>query len=125
MGTEFDARILKLRLPEQEDLKNESERCSADPVILQSIGREVGHQVRIERKDTGFVALYTVKQANPPDGPNPVANVVRAGETARDRLGTTSEIEAIVHGVVLDPPPTSEESIGVRLFDAIDDDVSQ
>ena len=49
--TEYDAQILKLRLPEQDALKNDAERCSADPVVLNSIGRAVGHQVRIKRKD--------------------------------------------------------------------------
>ena len=67
MPTEYNARILKLDLPEQEALKNDAERCSADPGMLQSIGRDVGHQVRITRADNPeFFALYTVAQANPP-----------------------------------------------------------
>jgi hypothetical protein len=65
--TQYDAQILKLRLPEQDALKNEAERCSADPRALNSVGRAVGQQVRITRKDDPrFIALYTVKQANPP-----------------------------------------------------------
>jgi hypothetical protein len=32
MPTEYAAQILQLRLPGQDDLKNESERCSADPI---------------------------------------------------------------------------------------------
>jgi hypothetical protein len=65
MPTEYAAQILQL-LPEQDDLKNESERCSADPVTLESIGRSIGQQVRIRRRDDSrFVALYTIKEANP------------------------------------------------------------
>jgi len=47
----YDARILKLRLPEQDLLKNDAERCSAGPAGLESIGRAVGQQVRIRRRD--------------------------------------------------------------------------
>jgi hypothetical protein len=67
MPTEYDVQMLKLRLPEQSALKNDAERGSADPVVLNSLGRAVGHQVRITQKDKPrFIALYTVKQANPP-----------------------------------------------------------
>ena len=63
MLSEYTAQILKLRLPEQDELKNESERCSADPVMLESIGRALGQQVRVKRSDgSGFVALYTVNR---------------------------------------------------------------
>ena len=59
MRTEYTAQIRKLRLPEQDELKNESERCSADPVMLESIDRALGQQVRIKRSDgSGFVALF-------------------------------------------------------------------
>src|SRR5215471_12004430 len=86
----YEARILKLRLPEQDKIKNASERCSADLTTLKTIGRKRGQQVRIKRKDDArFVALYTVKQANPDTGPAR-ADVVRAGQTARARLGTTA-----------------------------------
>ena len=58
MATEYAAHVLKLRLPEQEELKNASERCSADPAMLKSIGRTVGQQVRITRQDSpNLVAL--------------------------------------------------------------------
>src|SRR5215475_15303650 len=50
-ATHYDARILKLRLPEQDSLKNEAERCSADSAALAAIGRAVGQQVRITRTD--------------------------------------------------------------------------
>jgi hypothetical protein len=66
----YEARILKLRLPEQDKIKNASERCSVDLTTLRTIGRKRGEQIRIKRKDDArFVALYTVKQANPDTGP--------------------------------------------------------
>jgi len=80
----YHARILKLRLPEQDSLKDAAERCSADPVSLASIGRAVGQQVRIKRTDD-FVAAYTVNQPNP-DDPS-LADVVRTGLAGRERLG--------------------------------------
>ncbi len=74
----YDARILKLRLPEQDSLKKAAERCSADPVSLTNIGRAVGQQVRIKRgDDPRFVAVYTVNQRNPDDPSR--ADIVRAG----------------------------------------------
>ena len=68
----YHARILKLRLPEQDSLKDAAERCSADPVSLASIRRAVGQQVRIKRTDD-FVAAYTVNQPNPDDPGQPTS----------------------------------------------------
>src|SRR4029453_10847627 len=99
MPTEYNAQILKLDLPDQDTLKNDAERCSADPGMLQSIGRAVGHQVRITRAENpGLFALYPVAQANPPaDLSDPSrANVVRTGQAGRERLGTTAEMGAVV-----------------------------
>ena len=95
MPTEYSAQILKLDLPEQDTLKNDAERCSANPGMLQSIGRAVRHQVRITRAENPrFIALYTVAQANPPaDLSDPSrANVVRAGLAGRERLGTPARV---------------------------------
>ncbi len=118
------ARILKLRLPEQNALKNTPERCSADPVMLETIGRFVGEQVRIKRKDDPhFFALYTVKQANP-DGRGR-ANVVRAGQGGRKRLGTAADIEATVQARVVDAAPQPGEPDGTRFFEIADDDGKQ
>lgn len=122
MSTEYNAQILKLDLPEQDALKERPERCSADPAMLASIGRDVGHQVRITRADdpSGFVALYTVSQPNPqgdlsdPDR----ANVVRTGEAGRERLGTANEMKAVVQATVVDSAPSSA---GVRFFEVADD----
>jgi len=121
MPTEYTAQILKLRLPEQDALKNESERCSADPGMLESIGRSVGQQVRIRRRDEPrFVALFTAKQANPDTGGG--ANIIRAGLTGRKRLGSAEEIPAIVQAQVVDPGPQPD---GVSFFEVADDDGKQ
>jgi phage replication-related protein YjqB (UPF0714/DUF867 family) len=124
MPTEYAARILQLRLPEQEQLKNEPERCSADPAMLKAIGRAVGQQVRIM---SNFVALFTVKEANPDaDLGNPeLANVVRTGQTGRARLGTGAEMEAIIQANIVNAPPRSEEPVGVRFFEVANDDGEQ
>jgi hypothetical protein len=120
MPTEYPAQILELRLSEQDDLKNESERCSANPATLRSIGRSIGQQVRIIRNNTNFVALFAVKQANPAadlSDPN-LANVVRTGQTGRELLGTAGEMAGIVQAKVVDDPPKPEEPDRVRFFEA-------
>lgn len=125
MPTEYDARILKLDLPEQDALKNDPERCSADPAMLESIGRDVKQQVRIKRADDpGFFALYTVSVANPQgDLSNPSrANVVRTGQAGRERLGTPDEMKAVVQATVVDTAPPRD---GVRFFEVAIDDRTQ
>jgi len=128
MPAEYAARILKLRLPEQNALKNAQERCSADPVMLETIGRFVGEQVRIKRNDDPrFFALYTVKQANPGADlrDDERANVVRAGRAGRERLGTAANIEATVLARVVDAAPQLGEANGARFFEIADDDGKQ
>jgi phage replication-related protein YjqB (UPF0714/DUF867 family) len=125
MPSEYNAQILKLDLPEQDPLKNDAERCSADPGMLQSIGRALGQQVRITRADDpGFFALYTVAQANPPAdlGDPSRANVVRTGLAGRERLGTPAEMAAVVQATVVDAAPASS---GARLFEVAKDDPAQ
>ena len=122
MPTEYSAQLLKLRLPEQDDLKNESERCSADPATLTSIGRTIDQQVRIIRSDSpNFVAVYTVKQANPAAdlGDPELANVVRTGQTGRERLGKAEEMAATVQAKVVDDAPQSGT---FSFFELADDD---
>ncbi|MCA1606336.1 MAG: hypothetical protein LC775_12890, partial [Acidobacteria bacterium] len=125
MPTEYEARILKLDLSEQDALKNDPERCSADPSMLESIGRAVKHQVRIKRADDArFVALYTVSVANPQaDLSNPSrANVVRTAQAGRERLGTPDEMKAVVQATVVDTAPPRD---GVRCFEVAIDDRTQ
>ena len=42
--------LIKKTLPEQEDLKDRKEHCSANREKLETVGRLLGHQVRIKRK---------------------------------------------------------------------------
>jgi phage replication-related protein YjqB (UPF0714/DUF867 family) len=114
----YDARILRLRLPEQDSLKNEAERCSADAVSLASIGRAVRQQVRIKRTDDAdFVAVYTVSQPNPDDPSR--ADVVRTGLAGRERLGTSGELDKVaVEATVVDATPSPT---GVRFFEVAED----
>jgi phage replication-related protein YjqB (UPF0714/DUF867 family) len=121
MPTEYAAQILKLQLPEQEELKNASERCSADPAMLESIGRAIGQQVRITRSDRpNFVAVYTVKQSNPDHdlGDPELADVVRAGEPGRERLGTAEQMAVKVQAQVVDDSPQPGRA---SFFELIDD----
>ncbi len=107
----YDARILKLRLPEQDSLKNDAERCSADPAGLASIGRAVGQQVRIRRRDDSrFVAVFTVNQANPDSSGRP--DVVRTGLTGRERLGDAAELERRPSKLAYLTPPASPRVSG-------------
>ena len=128
LPTEYAARILKLRLPAQNALKDASERCSADPVMLESIGRSIGEQVRIKRKDDSrFVALFTAKQPNPGTGlrDDKLGSVVRCGQASRERLGTTANIQATVQARVVDATPQLGEPSGARFFEIADDDGKQ
>lgn len=124
MQTEYAARILKLRLPEQ----NTPERCSADPCMLETIGRSVGEQVRIKRNDDSrFFALYTIKQANPDADlrDHRRTDVVRAGQAGRERLGTSAAIEATVQAKVVDAAPQPGEPDGTKFFEIANDDGKQ
>jgi phage replication-related protein YjqB (UPF0714/DUF867 family) len=120
MATGYQTEILELDLPAQESLKNNQERCSADPRQLRSIGRAVGQQVRIVRADRpGYFALYTVAQPNPPGVDDPCrASVVRTGLTGRERLGSTDEMAGMVQADVVDAAPARE---GARFFEVAED----
>jgi hypothetical protein len=47
----YDVWINKALLPQQNDLRRHNEHCSADPEKLATVGRLLGHQVRIKRND--------------------------------------------------------------------------
>jgi phage replication-related protein YjqB (UPF0714/DUF867 family) len=120
MQTQYNAQILKLHLPEQDALKNDAERCSADHGMLQSIGRDVQHQVRITRTDhPEFFALYTVATANPAGD---LSDVVRTGLLGRERLGAPNEMpemmDAIVQATVVDASP---QASGARFSEVAED----
>ena len=84
----YDASIKKALDPQQKDLIDQKEHCSADPEKLATVGRALRHQVRIKRNDDEY-GLYTVsevRQENP-------SNIVRMGKGGRERLGTSDEFD--------------------------------
>src|SRR5882762_3975639 len=82
----YDASINQALLPEQNDLKDHKEHCSADPEKLATVGRLRGHQVRIKRNDDEY-ALFTVSEVRQENQDN----VLRMGKCGRERLGTSDE----------------------------------
>src|SRR5262245_49048230 len=99
----YGASIKRALLHEQDDLIDHKEHCSADPEKLATIGRALGHQVRIKRSDSQY-ALYTVSQVRQESQDD----VVRMGETGRKRLGTSSEFTATLDSLV--PHPTFSDA---------------
>lgn len=87
----YDASIKKALNPEQQDLIDHKEHCSADREKLESVGRLLGHQIRIKRKDDeGEYGLYTVSEVRQENQDK----IVRMGEGGRERLGRTDEFDA-------------------------------
>ena len=88
----YQASVRRALSPEQQDLIDHAEHCSADPDRLAAAGAGLGHQVRVARDDTD-VALYTVSEVRheTPDV------VIRMGRKGRERL---------------DPPDGSDEFDG-------------
>src|SRR5262245_22740679 len=96
----YDVSIKRAQRPEQQDLIDNREHCSTDPEKLATVGRDLGHQVRIKRNDSEY-ALYTVSEVRS-EGP---VNIVRMGQGGRERLDPRGE----EFGGVLDsqvPHPT-------------------
>ena len=99
----YAASIKQALSPQQADLIDHKEHCSADREKLERVGRLLGHQVRIKRNDDEY-GLYTVsevRQENP-------ANIVRMGKGGRERLGTSGEFDATLDSQV--PRPTLPDS---------------
>ncbi len=84
----YDASIKKALDPQQKDLIDQKEHCSADPEKLATVGRALRHQVRIKRNDDEY-GLYTVSEVRQ-ENPN---NIVRMGKGGRERLGTSDEFD--------------------------------
>lgn len=101
----YQASIKKALQDTQQDLIEDGELCSADPDKLATIGRAVGHQVRIRRSSSEY-ALYTVRSSRH-ESPD---DVVRMGAGGRRRLGTDAEFVATVHAQVPDPVLTEAEA---------------
>jgi phage replication-related protein YjqB (UPF0714/DUF867 family) len=93
----FQAAVRRALSPEQQDLIDHAEHCSADPEALAAIGRASGHQVRVRlAADPNTFALYTVSETRDetPD------SLVRMGPDGRARLGDGNEFAAVVDSVV-------------------------
>jgi len=101
----FEASVKMAMSSSQQDLIKRKEHCSADPEMLTTIGRALGHQVRIKRNDSEY-GLYTVsevRQENPDD-------IVRMGGAGRERLGTNEEFAATFDSQAPDPSCTDAEA---------------
>jgi phage replication-related protein YjqB (UPF0714/DUF867 family) len=99
--------------------RDRREHCSADPDLLATIGRALGHQVRIVRSPTEK-ALYTVGAAE--GVPGTFEPIVGMGDGGLARLGATDGFAGTVDSQVPDPTLTDEraEAEGEfieRLFD--------
>jgi co-chaperonin GroES (HSP10)/phage replication-related protein YjqB (UPF0714/DUF867 family) len=96
---------VKKALSSQRDLKRRKEHCSADPKKLATVGRALGHQVRIKRNTTEY-GLYTASQARQerPD------NIARMGETGRKRLGTSDAFVATLDSQVAHPTYNDDDA---------------
>ena len=102
----------------QQDLIDHKEHCSADPEKLATAGLALGHQLRIKRNDSQY-ALYTVSQVRQeiPD------NIIRIGNSGRERLGASGEFAATLHSQV--PHPTfndAEAEANSEFVERLDDD---
>jgi phage replication-related protein YjqB (UPF0714/DUF867 family) len=91
----YVASINRALLPQQNDLRDHKEHCSADPEKLATVGRLLGHQVRIKRNDDEY-GLYTVSEVRR----EAQDNVVRMGKSGRERLGTSDEFEGTLDAQV-------------------------
>lgn len=87
----YEASIRQAQRPQQQDLIDHKEHCSADPQQLAAVGADLRDQVRVRRSSHQY-ALYTVSEVRPetPD------TVVRMGRGGRERLGTSDELTATV-----------------------------
>jgi phage replication-related protein YjqB (UPF0714/DUF867 family) len=88
----------------QSTLIDNSEHCSADPEKLATIGRSLGHQIRVKRSNDEY-ALYTVSEIRQ-ETPDTIIRMARKG---RERLTPSGEaipdeFDAIVDSQV--PHPT-------------------
>jgi phage replication-related protein YjqB (UPF0714/DUF867 family) len=100
----YDAAVRKA-LPDQQDLQRRREHCSVDAARLATIGRAVGHQVRV-RLGSGAFGLYTVSEVHPEDPDT----TVRMGRRGRERLGTGEELDGVVDSVGPHPNLTVDQA---------------
>ena len=113
----YDVSIKKALSPQQADLIDHKERCSADREKLETAGRLLGHQVRIKRNEDEY-GLYTVsevRQENPD-------KIVRMGQGGRERLGTSGEFDARLDSQAPRPAlPDSDAEAQGEFVERLDD----
>jgi phage replication-related protein YjqB (UPF0714/DUF867 family) len=105
--------------PSQTGLQSRPEHCSGDPDLLATIGRALGHQVRIVRSPAER-AIYTVGVAE--GAPGTFEPIVRMGDRGLARLGATAGFPGTVDAQVVHPSLTDAEAedkseFVERLFD--------
>lgn len=114
----YDASVKKALTASQQDLIDHGEHCSADPEKLATVGRALGHQVRIRRSNSQY-ALFTVSEVRQETRDN----IVRMGDNGRKRLGTSNEFAATLDAQV--PHPTfsdAEAKTNSEFVERLDDD---
>jgi len=104
MGS-YDVTVRRALDPEQQDLIDHKEHCSADPERLAAAGAERDNQVRIRRRGIG-AALYTISEVRP-EAPD---TVVRMGRDGRQRLGASAEFDAVLDTRIARSELTDEEA---------------
>jgi phage replication-related protein YjqB (UPF0714/DUF867 family) len=93
--------------PSQTGLQSRPEHCSADPDLLATIGRALGHQVRITRGPTER-ALYTVSAAE--GAPGTFESIVHIGDRGLARLGATEGFTGTLEASVAHPSFTDAQA---------------
>jgi phage baseplate assembly protein W/phage replication-related protein YjqB (UPF0714/DUF867 family) len=107
----YDASIERALKDKQDDLIKHKEHCSADPEKLATVGRALGHQVRIKRNNQEY-GLYTVSEVRQetPD------KIVRMGQSGRERLGKSGEFEGTLDSQVPNTTLSEAEAEGEGEF---------
>ena len=101
----YETSVTRALTASQQDLIDHKEHCSADPEKLATVGRALGHQVRIKRNESEY-GLYTVSQVRQ-ESPD---KIVRMGVTGRKRLGTSDEFVGILDSQVSHPTFSDAEA---------------
>lgn len=114
----YDALIKKALLPQQDGLRKHKEHCSADSDKIATVGRLLGHQIRIKRNDDEY-GLYTISEVRDENQDQ----IVRMGQGGRERLGTADAFDGTVDSQV--PHPTwsdAEAACNGEFVERLDDD---
>ena len=88
----YDAAVRKA-LPDQTDLQDRREHCSVDAARLATIGRAVGHQVRVRLSSDAF-GLYTVSEVHPEDPDTTVRMGAGAGSGSAPATSSAARLDS-------------------------------